>query len=152
MKRHLPCAILPTKHPALEMMPSKSEWRRRPASSHALSTRRWGQQPRAPEKGTLSLESSTFHLREEESGHEHEHTSTSEDDLLKLLGMPGDTQTWTRVDERSQTYRTMSSSGRLWENVMARVTIDDKTGHIMSLELPKTHERERFELKLALCS
>ena len=73
MKRDLPCAILPTMHVALEMRPSNSEEGQRPVSSHALSTRHWGQQPRAQEKGTLSSESPTFHLREEESEHEHEH-------------------------------------------------------------------------------
>ena len=67
----------------------------------------------------------------------HGHTSTSEDDLLKLLNLPECTQTWTRFDKRAKTYRTTSSSGPLWENVVARITIDDKTGHIMSLEYTK---------------
>ena len=89
MKRHLPCAILPTGHLALVKMPDKTEQGQRPVSSHSLSTRRWGQQPSAQEKGTPSFESSTFHLRE--------------DDLLKLLGMPDDTQTWTRFDKRANT-------------------------------------------------
>ena len=57
--------------------------------------------------------------------------------MLKLLGMPEDTQTWPRFDKRSKTYRTTSSSGPMWENVIARITIDDKTGHIMSLENTK---------------
>ena len=48
--------------------------------------------------------------------------------------MPEDTQTRTRHDKRAKTYRTTSSSGPLWENVIARITIHDKTGHIMSLE------------------
>ena len=47
-------------------------------------------------------------------------TSTIEDDLLKLLGVPEDAQTWTRFDTRAKTYRTTSSSGPLWENVIAR--------------------------------
>ena len=47
-------------------------------------------------------------------------------------------QTWTRFDKRAKTYRTTSSSGPLWENVVARITIDDKTGHIMSLEHTNT--------------
>ena len=51
-------AILPTGRFASEMMPSKSEQEQRPTSSHALSAFRWGQQPRAQETGTLSLESS----------------------------------------------------------------------------------------------
>ena len=87
---------------ALEMTPNKSEQGQRPASS--LSTRRWGRQPRAQEKGTRSLESSTFHLREEESEHDREHTSTSEDDLLELLGMSEDTHTWQSFDKREKTY------------------------------------------------
>ena len=39
--------------------------------------------------------------------------------------------------KRAKTYRTTSSSGPLWENVVARITIDDETGHIMSLEYTK---------------
>ena len=97
-------------------------------SSQALSTRRWALHSRAQEKGTLSFESPIFPLHDEESEHEHKHTSTSEDDLLKMLSLLGDTQAGTRLDKRA------SSSGPLWENVIARITIDDKTGHIMSLE------------------
>ena len=41
-KRHLPCAILPTRHLSLKMMPRRSEKGQRPVSSHSLSTRRWG--------------------------------------------------------------------------------------------------------------
>ena len=105
-------------------------------ASQALSTRHWGPHSRAQEKGTLSFESSTLHL--EESEHEHGHTSTSGDDLLKLLNLPGHAQTCTRFDKRARTYRTTSSSGPLWDNVVARVTIDDKTGHIKeSLEYTK---------------
>ena len=106
-------------------------------SSQALSTRRWGLHSRAQEKGTLSYESSVFRVHEEELEHEHTHTSTSEDDLLKLLSLPEDTQTWARFDKRATTYRTTSSSGPLWENVIARITIDDKTGHTTSLEFTK---------------
>ena len=106
-------------------------------ASQALSTRHWGLKSRAQEKGTLSFESSMLHLHDEESGHEHGHTSTSEDDLLKLLNLPEHTQTWTRFDKRATTYHTTSSSRPLWENVVARVTIDDKTGHIMNLEYSK---------------
>ena len=91
----------------------------------------------AQEKGTLSSESSILHLHDEKSEHEHKHTSASEDDLLKLLSLAECTQTWTRFDKRAKTYRTTSSSGPLWENVVARITIDDKTGHIMSLEYTK---------------
>ena len=106
-------------------------------SSQVLSTWRLDQHSRLQEEGTLSFESSTFHLREEESEQEHKHASTSEDDLLKLLGMPEDTQTWTRFDKRAKTYCTTSSSAPLWENVIARITIDYKTGPIMSLEYTK---------------
>ena len=111
-------------------------------SSQAFSTRRWCLHSRAQEKGTRSFESSIFHLDEEESEHEHKHTCTSEDDLLRLLSLPEDTQAWTRFDKRANTYRTTSSSGTLWENVIARITIDDKIGHIMSLECTK-HMNEK---------
>ena len=84
LKRCL-CAILPTGHLVLEMMPSNSECGQHPVTSGALSTRHWGLHSRAQEKGTLSFESSTCHLHDEESEHEHERTSTSEDDLLKLV-------------------------------------------------------------------
>ena len=57
--------------------------------------------------------------------------------MLKLLNLPECTQTWTRFDKRAKTYRTTSSSGPLWENVVAQITIDDETGHIMSLEYTK---------------
>ena len=63
--------------------------------------------------------------------------------MLKLLGMPDDTQAWARFDKRAKTSRTTSSSGLMWENVTARITIDDKTGHIKSLEYTKKQERER---------
>ena len=90
---YLLCAVLPTGNLALEMMPSKHEWGQRPASSHALSTGRWGQQPRARKEGMLSLGSSASHLREEESEHEHERSSASEGGLLKMSDMPEDAQT-----------------------------------------------------------
>ena len=71
-----------------------------------------------------------LHLsHDEKSEHEHGHTSTSEDGLLKLLNLPECTQTWTRFDKRAKTYRTTSSSGPFWENVVARITIDDETDH-----------------------
>ena len=106
-------------------------------ASHALSTRHWGLHSGTQEKGTPSFESSIFHLHYERSEHEHGHTSTSEDDLLKLLNLPECTETLARFDKRAKTYRTTSSSGPLWENVVARITIDDETGHIMSLEYTK---------------
>ena len=134
------------------MMPSNSDLGQRPVSSQALSTRRWGLHSRAQEKGTLSFESFIFHLHDEESEHEHKHTSTSEGDLLKLLSLLEDTQTWTRFDKRAKTYRTTPSSGPSWENVIARITIDDKTGHIMSLECTQTHECEKCASKFAFSS
>ena len=79
---------------------------------------------------------------DEKSEHEHGHTSTSEDVLLKLLNLPECTQTWTRFDKRAKTCRTTSSSGTLWENLVARITIDDETGHIMSLKYT-THMTEK---------
>ena len=85
-------------------------------------------------KERFHLNHSTFHLREEESEHEHLHTSTSEADLLKLSGMP---ETRTRFDKRAKTCRTPSSSGPLWKTLIAQITIDDKIGHIMSLEYNK---------------
>ena len=97
----------------------------------------WGLHSGAQKKGTPSFESSIFHVHDEKSEHEHGHTSANEDDLLKLLNLPECTQTWTRFDKRAKTYCTTSSSGPLWENVVARITIDDETGHIMSLEYTK---------------
>ena len=113
-------------------MSSKSE-----LEQHALSTQRWGPQQRAHEKRTLALESFTFRPK-----HDHEHTPASEDDLLQNLGMPEDTQTWTRFDKTAKTYCTTSSAGPLWEIVMARITIDDKTGLVMSLDYTK-HMKEK---------
>ena len=83
LKRYLPCAILPTGHLALEMLPSNSEQGQHPVASHALSTRHRGPTFRAQEKGTPSFASSIFHLHDEKSEHEHGHTSTSENDILK---------------------------------------------------------------------
>ena len=57
--------------------------------------------------------------------------------MLKLLNLPECTDTWTRFDKRAKTHRTTSSSGPLWENVVPPITIDDKTGHVMSLEYTK---------------
>ena len=111
-------------------------------ASHVISTRHWGLHSGAQEKGTPSFESSIFHLHDEKSEHEHGHTSTSWDDLLKLLNLPECTQTWTRFDKRAKTCRTTSSSGPLWESVVARITIDDETGRIRSLEYTK-HMNEK---------
>ena len=44
---------------------------------------------REQEEGTPSYESSIFHFHDEKSEHEHGDTSTSEDDVLKLLNLPG---------------------------------------------------------------
>ena len=89
-------------------------------ASQALSTRHWGLHSGAQEKGTLSFESSIFHLHDEKSEHEHGHTSTSEDDLMKF-------------DSR----KIIAPRHPRWANVVARITIDDETGHIMSLEYTK---------------
>ena len=104
-------------------------------ASQALST--LGPTFRGKGERNASFESSIFHLHEEKSEHEHGHTSTSEDDLLTLLNLPECTQTWTRLDKRAKIYRTTSPSGPFWENVVARITIDDETGHIMTLEYTK---------------
>ena len=72
-------------------------------SVESLSTRRWAQQPKA----------------------QHEHTSTCEDGVLKLLGVPHDTHNRTRFEKRAKTYRTTSASGPLWQTVLARITIDE---------------------------
>ena len=105
--------------------------------SAALSTRHWGLHSGAQEQRTPSFESSIFHLHDEKSEHEHRNTSTSEDDSLKLLNLPECTQTLTHFDKGAKTYRTISTLGPLWENVVARITIDDETGHTMSLEHTK---------------
>ena len=134
LKRYFLCAILPTGHLALEMMPSSSEKGQRPVWGQAFSRLAAG----ASIQGHMRKEH--FHLNrpyfismKRKSEHEHKHTSTSEDDLSNSSGMPEDTQTWSRFDKRAKTYRTTSSSGPGWENVVARITIDDKTGHFMSL-------------------
>ena len=112
-------------------------------TSQALSTRHWDLHSRGQEKETRSLESLSSHPPVEcaatsgQSGYDHDHTSKNEDDLLKLLNLPESTQTWTRFDKRARTNRTTSSSGLLWKDVVARITIDDKTGQIMSLEYTK---------------
>ena len=62
--------------------------------------------------------------------------------MLKVLDMPHDTQIWTHYDKRAKTYRTTSSSGPSCENVMARIAIDDKTGHITSQDHTK-HMNEK---------
>ena len=132
-----------TGHLALEMMPSNSEegdstqWRVKPSR---LDTGAYIQGHRRKERVRLSHPHPHVECAATsgQSGHDHDHTSTSEDDLSKLLNLPEDTQSWTGFDKRVRTYRTTSSSGPLWKNVVARITIDDKTGHIMSLEHPNT--------------
>ena len=57
-------------------------------ASQALPTRHWGLHSGAQEKGTLSFESSIFHLHDEKSEHEHGHTSTSEYDLYLRPARP----------------------------------------------------------------
>ena len=44
---------------------------------------------------------------------------------------------WVHSNLDSLRQESKSSSGPLWENVVARITIDDDTGHIMSLEYTK---------------
>ena len=104
MKRYLPCAILPTRNLASEMLPSRSEQGQHPVSSHSLTTRRWRQHPKRKRKERHRIQSSILHTREVGSEHEHEHTSTSEDDLLKLLGVTGDTQTWGSFRQESDNF------------------------------------------------
>ena len=50
------------------------------------------------------------------------------------MRLPNDAQTWTRLDKKSQN---LPHSGPLWKTVLERTTIDDITGHIMSLEYTK---------------
>ena len=54
--------------------------------------------------------------------------------MLKSFSLLKDTQAGTRFDKRA--------SSSLWENVIARITIGDKTGRIMSLECTK-HMNEK---------
>ena len=88
----------------------------------------------------LSAGAPTSNLHEES---EHEHASTSEDHLLKYLGIPEVTQTRSRFDKRAKTYRTTAASRRSWENVLARITVDENTGHVMSLEYTKKRMNEK---------
>ena len=144
MKRYLPCAILPTRNLASEMLPSRSEQGQHPVSSHSLTTRRWRQHPKRKRKERHRIQSSILHTREVGSEHEHEHTSTSEDDLLKLLGVTGDTQTWARFDKKATTSRSTSSSGPFWNNVTARLTTHHKTGRTGTCPLFVTYVRCHF--------
>ena len=52
----------------------------------------------------------------------------------------------------TKTYRTTSSSGPLWRNVVAQITIDDKTGHITSLRNTKHMTEKDLHRNFALCS
>ena len=110
-----------------------TQWRVMPSR---LDTGAYIQAHRRKERLHLSHPYFIFMTRKK-SEHEHGHTCTSEDNLLKLLYLLERTQTWTRFDKRKETCLTTSSSGPLWENVVARISIDDKTGHIMSLEYTK---------------
>ena len=80
-----------------------------------------------------------FHLHDEKSEHEHGHTSTSEDDLLKLLNLPEHTQTLTRFDKRAKSYRYLRHPLDHERRMFARITIDYKSGQIVSLEYT-THD------------
>ena len=111
------------------MLPSNSEEGQHPVASQALSTRHWSLHSRAQEKGTLSFESSIFHLHDEKSEHEHGHTSTSEDDLLKLLNL----------FECTQKNGLASTRGR--KPIVPRHRCD-KIGRIMSLECTR-HTTEK---------
>ena len=118
-ERYLLCVILPTKHFCSGDVAEQAEQQRRktaPSVERRVMPSRlecWSQQQRSEEKGTRSLESSTFHPHQEESEHEHEHTITS-GDLLKVLGVREDTRTWTPFDRRAETCRTTCGSGPLW--------------------------------------
>ena len=59
LKRYFPCAILPTRHLAFEMISSNCEMGQHPVASQPLSTRPWGLHSRAQERGTPSFESSS---------------------------------------------------------------------------------------------
>ena len=104
------CTFLPTGHLALEMMPEQTRMGAAPSvESSPLDS---ALEPTTKGRG----EKERFHLNQPRfifvkmSQNTSTNTSTSEDDLLKLLGMPEDTQTWTRFDKRAKTYRTTSSS------------------------------------------
>ena len=89
LKRYLPCAILPTdillwKCYRATVNGDSTQWRVMPSR---LDTVAYIQGHRRKER---------LHLSKSEQ--EHGHTSTSEDDLLKLLNLPECTQTWTRFD------------------------------------------------------
>ena len=60
--------------------------------------------------------------------------------VLKLLNLHECTRTWTRFDKRAKTYRTTSSSGPLWENVVARITIDDETSCVLNTQKHMTEK------------
>ena len=98
-------------------------------------------------KERLRLKCPTFRPK-----HDLDHTSTNEDDLLRSLGVPEDTSNLDQFLQDSETCRTTSSSGPLRENVMARITIDDKDWSRRESGVHETHEREICAPKLALCS
>ena len=100
----------------------------------------WGLHSGAQKKGTPSFESSIFHVHDEKSEHEHGHTSTSEDDLLKLLNLPECTQPGLESTRERKPAVPRHPRDLLWEIVVARITIDDKTGHITRLEYTEDTE------------
>ena len=91
--------------------------------SNSGSTRYWGLHSRAQEKGTLSFESSSLPVHGGESEHEHGHTSTSEDDLLKLLNLPDHTQTWTRFEKGKQYTAHVSFSHAVNTHSLLHITL-----------------------------
>ena len=121
LKCCLPCEILPTRHLALEIMLSKSV----ESSNVDSALGPYTQGHKRKERFHLNHPYFIFMTRSQTSTNTHPQAKTI---LLKMLSLLGDTQAGTRLDKRA------SSSGPLWENVIARITIDDKTGHIMSLE------------------
>ena len=104
------CTILPTGHLALEMMPEQK------ANGSSAKCRVKPSRLGAGANNQGQRRKERFHLNQPRfifvkmSQNTSTNTSTSEDDLLKLLGIPEDTQTWTRFDKRAKTCRATSSS------------------------------------------
>ena len=76
------------------------------------------------------------------------HISLSIQSSLQDLGLSGIYFIWSRMDLKSKCFRTSAKGGPSWKDVVARVTLDASTGHVIEIEAARNITRECEHLLL----